>query len=490
MYDILIIGAGITGLAIARRLSRYDLRICVLEKEPDVAMGSTKANSAIVHGGYAESSDKLKGQLCYQGRVQFAQLDSELHFGFRQTGSLVLTTDPDDLPKLQALLENGRRNGLADIEILSGKEILEVEPNANPQACYALYCKGAGVCSPYEMAIALAENAVRNGIKLFLNETVTDIKKQAEGFLVTTGKEQRQAAMVINCAGVESGRVAAMAAPAEFTIRPRSGQYILLEKGTGDLLRTVVFQMPTKMGKGILVTPTYHGNLLIGPDAIDEEGDNRSTDVQRLAAIYRQGLAAAPQLDITKFIRSFAGVRAVSSTDDFIVEMSKTPGFINVAGIQSPGLTSAPAIADRVAEMIRQAGVRLLPNPRYLPYRLPIITPKEPLPADEVKRLAALPSSGERLICRCEQVTQRVILDSLRGGIRVTTVDGVKRRTRASMGLCQGAFCRPRYKELIEKEYNISIDSLTDVQRAGVSRVGKQELLAYLKSTEAQADGE
>ncbi len=273
-----------------------------------------------------------------------------------------------------------------------------------------------------------------------------------------------------------------MAAPAGFTVHPRSGQYLLLEKGTGSLLKTVVFQMPTKMGKGILVTPTYHGNLLIGPDALDQENADRSTDVQRLAAIYKQALMATPQLDITKFIRSFAGVRAVASTDDFIVQMGDTSGFINVAGIQSPGLTSSPAIADRVAKLVRQAGVRLLPNPDYNPRRRPIITPQEPLPAKEAARLAALPPGPNRLVCRCEQVAQQVIEDSLRRGIPVTTVDGVKRRTRASMGLCQGAFCRPRFIEIIQREYGITVDGLTDPQREGIKRVTKQQLLDYLKN--------
>ena len=485
MYDVLIIGAGITGLAIARRLSRYNLRICVLEKEPDVAMGATKANSAIVHGGYAEDSHTLKGQLCYKGRVQFARLDSELHFGFRQTGSLVLAAGPEDLPGLQALLENGRRNGLPDLEILSGDQIFAVEPNASPQARYALYCRGAGVCSPYEMAIALAESAVANGVRLFLNEEVTGITRQGDGFWVDTSAGRRRAAVVVNCGGLQSGHLAGMAGDAGFTIHPRSGQYILLAKGTGSLLGTVVFQMPTSMGKGILVTPTYHGNLLIGPDALDQEGADRSTDVRRLEAIYRQGLAAVPRLDITKFIRSFAGVRAVSSTGDFIVGAGAAPGFINVAGIQSPGLTSSPAIADRVAELVAEAGLRLLPNPRYNPCRRPIISPGQPLSVNEAMRLAALPHGDERLVCRCEQVAQGVILDSLRRGIPVTTVDGVKRRTRASMGFCQGNFCRPRIKELLEREYGVPIDDRTDVQRAGVARVGRQEFLDYLKSRQA-----
>ncbi len=358
MYDVLIIGAGVVGTAIARRLSRYQLKIAILEAENDVAMGSSKANSAIVHGGYAEANAKLKGRVCYQGRRQYAQLDKELNFGFRETGSLVITMDEADLPRLEAIKENGEKNGLPDLEILEHDEILAIEPNVNPDVKYALYCKGAGVCSPYEMTVALAENAIHNGAELFLNSAYSD-------------------------------KVDQMVNEPTFTITPRSGEYILLGRGTGHVLNTVVFAMPTKMGKGILVTSTFHDNLLLGPDAIDEDAATatKKTNVDRLYKIYKQGLASYAHVDPSKFIRSFCGLRAVSSTDDFVIGPSATKGFLNVAGIQSPGLTSAPGIADLVTEMLEEEGLKLVPDESYDPYRKAIIRRKtEMKPADYVHR--------------------------------------------------------------------------------------------------------
>ena len=483
MYDVAVIGAGIVGLSIARRLTGYNLRICILEKEPDVAMGATKANSAIVHGGYAESSDKLKGRLCYKGRVQYAKLDSELHFGFQETGSLVFTTRPEDLPKLEALLANGRRNGLNDLEILNRDQVLKLEPNLNPDVLYALHCKGAGICSPYEMAIALAENAVANGADLYLNEPVTGIAKQEGIFTLTTPARQVMARFVVNCAGLGAAEVSAMVTPTEFEIKPRTGEYILLARGSGKVLNTVVFQMPTPMGKGILVTPTVHGNLLLGPDAIDEQGTyNRSTHVERLAEIYFHALRTTEKIHISQFIRSFAGIRAVATGDDFIIGESETKGFFQAAGIQSPGLTAAPAIADMVADMLSDAGLPLAPKEGYDPNRKPIIDlHKKMLPLKEAELLIAQPSGEERIICRCEQVMEGTILDALRRGIPVHTVDGIKRRTRASMGFCQGEFCRPRFLELMQREYGEHISAQTDTELCGAVRVTKKELLDYIE---------
>ncbi len=482
LFDVAIIGAGIVGLSIARRLSRFKLRIAILEKEPDVTMGATKANSAIVHGGFAESSEKQKGRLCYKGRVQYTKLERELHFGFQETGSLVFTTQEEDLNKLRALYENGLRNGLDDLEILNREQALAIEPNLNPDVLYALHCKGAGICSPYEMAIAMAENAVKNGAELFLNTPVTGIAEQNHVFTLFSPGACFQARYVINCAGISAAEVSAMAVPTAFEIKPRTGEYILLARGAGKLLGTVVFQMPTKMGKGILVTPTVHGNLLLGPDAIDEPGTyDRSTHVERLAEIYRHALYTTSKININQFIRSFAGVRAVATGDDFILEESKTKGFIQAAGIQSPGLTSAPAIADRMVEILADAGLELIEKEDFDLTRRPIIpVDKKMRPPKEAERLLALSDGGERLICRCEQVTQDEILDCLRRGIPVHTVDGVKRRTRASMGFCQGDFCRPRFAELMEREYGKPISPQTDVQRNGAKRVTKQELLTYL----------
>lgn len=488
MYDVLIIGAGIIGTSIARRLSRYQLSICLVEKSNDVAMGSTKANSAIVHGGYAEANAKLKGRLCYKGRTQFEQLDKELHFGFRKTGSLVMTTDKNDLPKLEALLENGKKNGLTDLKILNHDEIVTLEPNINPEAVYALYCEGAGVCSPYEMAIAMAENAIQNGVDLYLFSEVVDIEKKDTHFIIHMNNRDFEARYVINAAGLYSAQIDQMLHETSFEIHPRSGEYILFAPGTGKALNTVVFQMPSKMGKGILVTSTYHGNLLLGPDAIDEDGPiDRSTHVERLYHIYKEGLLTTDQIDINTFIRSFTGIRAVASTDDFIIGATKTPGFINVAGIQSPGLTSSPAIADYVTEELAIQGLDLKEDPNYNPNRKPIIEKKEHLlPYEEVAKRLDLPSCPEKIICRCEQVDEKTIVDCLHRGIPVLSVDGVKRRTRASMGYCQGAFCRPRIQAVMEREYGVPIDLRTDIEKEGASRVTREEFITYCQQQESK----
>lgn len=486
MYDVLIIGAGVVGTAIARRLSRYQLKIALVEAANDVAMGASKANSAIVHGGYAEANAKLKGRVCYRGRSQYAQYEKELHFGFRETGSLVITMNEDDLPGLEDLKANGELNGLPDLSILNHDEILAIEPNINPDVKYALYCKGAGVCSPYEFTVALAENAIHNGAELFLNSPVTDIDVADNGtFVVHTPGADFTSRYVINAAGLCSDKIDQMVNEPTFSITPRSGEYLLFGRDTGKVLNTVVFAMPTKMGKGILVTSTYHDNLLMGPDAINEtDGEaNKGTSVERLYNIYTQGLNSYAHVDPTKFIRSFSGLRSVSSTDDFVIGPTATKGFINCAGIQSPGLTSAPGISDLIAEILEEEGLALIPDESYDPYRAPIIERKKEMkPADYIHRHLDLPySDPNKYICRCEQITAGQVKDALTRGIPVMTVDGVKRRTRAGMGFCQGAFCRNRVRKMIDLTYGSAIEPLADLQKEDYEHVTRQEFLEYLE---------
>jgi len=483
-YDVAIIGAGIVGTAAARWLSRYDLDVALLDKGNDVSMGATKANSAIVHGGYAESGSTLRGRLCYLGRLQFKKLDQELNFGFRESGSLVVTAEDDPAP-LERLLEQGQLNGLDDLEIISQERLREMEPALNPDLKWALYCRGAGVCSPYEMAIALAENAIANGINLFLEHEVIGIRKEQSGFIIETTKGEIWSRFVINAAGVYADHIARMVGIDDFEILPRSGQYLLFVRGSGKPINSVIFQLPTDKGKGVLLTSTYYGNLLIGPDASDDSSkDDTSTDVQRIAAIYRQCRELYDKLDPRQFIRSFTGIRARSSTNDFIIEESRVPGFINVAGIQSPGLTAAPAIADMVVDILKNAGLELVEKTDFNPYRPPIIQKKELRPRSEIEPLLHIPSSPEKIICRCEQVTEGEIVDALHRGIKLKTIDAVKRRTRASMGWCQGSFCRTRIAEVMEREYGEPIDPSFDIEHSGVSRVERSELIEFLNSQE------
>lgn len=487
MYDVIIIGAGIVGTSIARELTRTRTKVLILEKGIDVAMGATKANSAIVHGGFAEKHSALKGRLCYKGRIQYKKLDEELNFGFKETGSLVITMEDDRAP-LEKIMENGLLNGLLDLSIIGPEEIREIEPELTHDVKWALYCKGAGICSPYEMAIAMAENAIRNGARLELENQVTSIRKEDSHFTITTDKGEYEGRYVVNAAGLHADEISKMVGVENFTILPRSGEYVLFTRGTGDPINTVIFQMPTKLGKGVLVASTYYGNLLIGPDASDEVAkEDTSTHIERVARIFSQTKELYPKIDPKQFIRSFTGIRARSSTDDFIIEETTVRGFINVAGIQSPGLTSAPAIADMVTGILKDAGLELEPNPDFNPNRKPVVTKKPLKPFKEAAPFIELPlGSKDRLVCRCEQVREDEIVDALHREIQVKTVDGVKRRTRAGMGWCQGEFCKTRVIEVMEREYGEKIDPQFDIEHSGVSRVQKSDLLEYLKSLEEE----
>lgn len=498
-YDVAIIGGGVIGTFIARELSRYRLRTVLLEAENDVAMGATKANSGIVHGGYAESPESLRGKLCYPGRSEFPRLEQELHFGFRVTGSLVLCLERAGMPRLEALLEQGRRNGVPDLSLLSREEVLGIEPRVNREVVGALYCSGAGVASPYELAIALAENAVANGVEIRLNSRVERIESGEEVFALTvavrsdagTDTVERTvfARYAVNAAGVYADRIARMIGDDGFTIYPRKGQYILFARGTGGIVKNVLFQMPTRKGKGVLVTPTYHGNLMIGPDAQDStDPSDTGTDLTGIRAILERARLTVDEIDLTKFLRTFSGVRAVSSTGDFVIAPSRPyRRFIHAAGIQSPGLTASPAIARMVIELLAEQGLPVGEaarpehlNPGFTPYRKPIIRPKAMTMKEAVLRTGLPVGDPDRIVCRCEQVTEGEIVDALSRSIPVTSTDGVKRRTRAGMGWCQGSFCRPRVAELLKVHLGIDVPPVQDIEHSGVNRVEKEDLLEGL----------
>lgn len=488
MYDILIVGGGVTGASVARRLSRYKLKIAVLEKELDISMGASKANTAIVHGGYAEGHDELRGRICYPGRKEFKKLDEELNFGFMQNGSLVVGFDEGDKKEIQRLYEQGLENGLDDMELLQGEEILELEPNINENAKYALYCKGAGILSPYEYVIALMENAVDNGADLFTKREVVAIEKVEDYFLVKdqTGQEYK-ARYVVNASGLNGAKVSELVAKTDFTIHPRSGQYLLMRRGTGERLNSTIFQVPTDVSKGVLVAKTYHNNLIIGPDALDEEDLNKDTDLERLAAIYKGAKKSVDEsiLDINEFIRSFSGLRPASSTGDFVIEESNVKGFINAVGIQSPGITASPMIAKLVEEILVKSGLKLEEDPNYDPIRPAIYQEVDYKPMDQVAKKVNLEiGDPDRIICRCEQIKETTVLDAMGRSTPVETLDAVKRRTKASTGICQGQFCRPRIVELFEHEGKELYDEKTDVEREDVSRVKKKDLVEYIKDQE------
>jgi glycerol-3-phosphate dehydrogenase len=467
MYDVAIIGAGVIGCAIARELSRYNLSIAVIEKTEDVSTGATKANSGIIHGGYDADHKKKKGYFSRKGNQRFDQLEKELNFGFSRCGSLVLAFSHEELEKLKEIKSNGEKNGVDDLSIIDADEIQKIDPNVSKEALYALYCPSAGIASPFEFCIALIENAIQNGAELFLNNEVKSIQKKEDSFSVITNKKRFEAKYVINCAGVYSDKVSQMAGIGGFQINPRKGEYLVFEKGTGTIINKVIFQCPTKKGKGILVTSTYHDNLMIGPDAQDiEDREDTTTSIEALEHIIEEARRSVPDFDTKKIIRSFSGIRASSSLKDFIVEETKLKGFVNVAGIESPGLTSSPEIAVYVSDILKKSGLKMTQKENFNPYREAIIKkkPKEAMISmKEAMPLINLPlGDPDRIVCRCEQVSEKTIRNSLDRGIKVDSLDGVKRRTRAGMGVCQGQFCSSRVREVISDHYHMPEDSVIE----------------------------
>lgn len=480
MYDIAIIGGGVIGCSIARELSKYKIKIVVIEGEEDVSCGATKANSGIVHGGYDAKHGTKKGYFSHRGNMLFDDLNKELNFGFEKIGSLVLAFDQEELKTLSKIIENGKKNGVNDLNIINREKLLEIEPNVG-DAIGALYCKGAGIVSPYEYCIALAENAILNKVEFKFNSKVNNINKKEDLYLIETALGDVKSKIVINAAGVNSDTISNMINDEYFHIIPRKGEYLVYVKGYGNRVNHVIFQCPNEKGKGVLVTPTYHNNLMVGPDAqiMDDKYDT-STSTDNLFEIIGKVDKSIPNLDNKKIIRSFAGTRATSSLHDFIIEETKSKNFINVAGIESPGITSSPAIAQYVSNLVGNI-IDLPKNDEFNPHRDANIIKKsieDMLPMKAVNEYINLDDNNpDRIVCRCEQVRQKDILDALDRGIDVTSTDGVKRRTRAGMGICQGKFCEPRVKKIIAKRYGISEDEITTRGKGSGSEPVRAEII-------------
>ena len=461
MYDVLIIGAGVSGAASARELSRYNVNVCVLEKEEDVCCGTSKANSAIVHAGYDAATGSLMAKLNVQGNEMMEQLSKDLDFHFKRNGSLVICRAEEDMPNLQALYERGVANGVKELRIISKEEVKALEPNITDEVVAALYAPTGGIVCPFGMNIALAENAYVNGVEFKFNTEVIDIKKTEEGFDVVTNNGVYQTKYIVNAAGVYADKFHNMVSEEKIHITARKGDYCLLDRTAGGHVSHTIFALPGKYGKGILVSPTVHGNLLLGPTATDiEDKEGNNTTREALDEVISKAGMNVKDLPLRQVITSFSGLRAHEDNHEFIIkELEDAKGFIDCAGIESPGLTSAPAIGVMVADILKEK-MGLVEKDNFIATRKGILDPKE-LTKEERKQLIKENPAYGNIICRCESVTEGEIIDAIRRPLGAKSLDGVKRRTRAGMGRCQSGFCAPRTMEILARELGVDMSEIT-----------------------------
>lgn len=478
MYDVAIIGAGVVGSAIARELSRYHADICVIEREEDVCNGTSKANSAIIHAGFDATPGSLKARLNVRGNEMMSTLSEELDIPFKRNGSLVVCTKEQNRAGLEELLEKGRKNGVPDLRIIEREELLSMEPNVSDDVECALYAPTGGIVCPFHMTMAFAENAYTNGVSFFLNTEVTSVRKTEDHYLLETvhkdtgESEVFTAKVVVNAAGVYADTLNNMVSEHKLHITARKGEYCLLDKDAGAHVSHTIFQLPSKMGKGVLVTPTVHGNLLVGPTAVDvSDKEAVNTTQEGLDSLGRTAALSVKNVPMRQVITSFAGLRAHEDGNDFVIgEAEDAKGFINVAGIESPGLSSAPAIGEMVAGIVKDK-LSLSEKEDFVATRKGILHPETLTMEERNKLIAEHPEYGN-IICRCEMITEGEIMDAIHRPLGARSLDGVKRRTRAGMGRCQAGFCSPRTMEILEREVPMSMYDITKNGVGGAIVIG------------------
>ena len=456
LYDVIIIGAGVSGSAIARELSRFDANVCVLEKCEDVCEGTSKANSAIVHAGFDAESGSLMAKLNVRGNEMMDDLCRDLDIPFKRNGSMVVCIHKEALPGLQELYDRGVANGVKGLKILNRQEALEMEPNLADEVEGALYAPTGGIICPFKLCIAMAENANVNGVDFRFNTKVERIESDDKGLWhIHTNNGEYITRYVVNAAGVHSGVIHNM------EIIPRRGDYCLLDKEAGSHVSHTIFPQPTNLGKGVLVTPTVHGNLLVGPTAIDiEDKEGTNTTAEGINDLIEKANDHVKNLPMRKVITSFAGLRAHVEEHDFIIEEVKgAPNFIDCAAIESPGLTASPAIGEMVGNMLKEK-MGLTPKSNWIGTRKDVLNP-ENLSLEERNELIKKNPAYGNIICRCESISEGEIIDAIHRPLGARSLDGVKRRTRAGMGRCQAGFCSPKTMEIIHRELGLSFEDIT-----------------------------
>lgn len=473
MFDVVIIGAGVIGASIFRELTKYNVKVAMIEKENDVSVGTTKANSAIVHAGYDPKIGTLMAKLNVKGNEMFEGLCKELDVPFTRNGSLVLAFDKSDIKILEDLRDNGNKIGVKGLEILTKEQVLEKEPNCSEDIVGALYAPTGGIVGPFELTIALAENGVKNGGVIKVNSEVVKIEKDENFKITTSSGEVIESKFIVNAAGVYADKVHNLICQETFTITPRRGQYYVMDKSQGNLFKNTLFQCPSKLGKGILVTPTVHGNLIIGPDAEDlEDKEDLKTTMEGLEFVRERINLTSKSVNFRETIRNFAGLRALPSTGDFIVEEAKDiKGFVDAAGMKSPGLTSAPAIALEVIEILQNSGLTNEINQSFDGIR------KDgyfmDLSKEEKAELIKKDPSYGKIVCRCESITEGEIINAVKRSFGTVSLDGIKRRCRPGSGRCQGGFCGPRVAEIIARELDRDITTVNQEREGSYILIGK-----------------
>lgn len=449
MYDVIIAGAGVIGATIARNLSRYSIKTLVLEKNSDVGDETSCANSAIVHAGYDPHPGTLKAEMNVRGNEMFTQECEELDVELKRCGSLTVANNEEEMATLATLCEYAKANG-AEVRLIDQKELREMEPFITKKAVQALWAPTGGIINPFELVVALMENAMDNGVELHLEEKVNDIKQLAEGFKVVTEKAEYDTKVVINCAGVASASINNLVAEKKEKIRPRKGEYYVLDHFPQPYVTHTLFSVPSSKGKGVLVSPTTHGNYLVGPSSeFVESEDDKGTDTVTLKNVVEQAYRLVDEIPMQYAIRQFSGLRAYHDSGDFVIN-TPVKGFINMLGIQSPGLASSPAIGERAVKMVAD----VLPleekadwNPRRRPlYRI------NNLSIEERQALIAKNPDFGQMVCRCEQVSKGEVIDAIHRNCGARTVRGVKKRVRPGFGKCQGGFCEPLIMKILADE--------------------------------------
>ena len=477
IYDTVIIGAGIVGCSVARFLSRFKGDFLVIDKEEDVCCGTSKANSGIVHAGFDAKNGTLMAKFNVLGSKMYPELADELDFKFENNGSLVLCLSDEDRPKLISLYENGLKNGVDGLRIVERDELLSLERNVSDSAVCALYAPTGAIVCPFDATFAMAENAAHNGVEFVFDSKVISIRKEVDLWNIETDKDFYYSRTVVNAAGCYSDVFHNMVSDKNINITARRGEYFLLDKTSGDHVSHTVFRLPGKMGKGVLITPTVHGNILVGPTAEDiEDRDDVSTTSSGMDKIRAQSSLSIKDIPLNKTITSFAGLRAHEDGHEFIIgEPEDAQGFFDCAGIESPGLSAAPAIGLYIADEIGKK-LTLESDPDFDPYRIGIIDPFE-LPEDRINDLIKIRPDYGRIICRCEQITEGQIRDAVRRVPGARSLDGIKRRVRAGMGRCQGGFCSPQVMEIIADEIGCDISEVTKKGKGSKLIVGENKNL-------------